>query len=288
MPLNVLVIYAALAVWLLVFAYDLRRRQFSPSIYFGVGLMLYLNIGYFLAGASASIANFVAIYDVLINVGLVSADEAAAVTTCANNACSVWGDTFTNHPAWGVAFYERFANGPEFRSMLLYGHILFNSLAFVLLHVQILRPGFAAHRDSHRLLGRISFLFLTISVVCAVWLASQHGSVSEYGGLLSQYGFYSMAACVYATAIMGIVAIRSKDTASHRKWMFRYAGSMWGSFWLFRVMLFVIDPLLREFQAAAILICIWFSAPLGIVIAELIRRRLDQSAGKKGVIGVPA
>ena len=45
--------------------------------------------------------------------------------------------------------------------------------------------------------------------------------------------------------------------------MFRFIGSMWGSFWLFRVMLFVIDPLLRNQEAAAILICIWGSAPLG-------------------------
>ncbi len=288
MPLNVLVIYAALATWVAVFGYGLKRRQYAPSIYFGIGLMLYLNAGYFITGASDAIANFVAIYDVLINVGLVSADEVDAVTTCADNACSVWGDTFSNHPAWGVAFYDRFANGPEFRSTLLYGHILFNSLAFVLLHIQILRPGFAEHRGSHRLLGRVSFLFLTISVICAVWLASQHGSVSEYGGMLSQYGFYSMSAFVYATAIMGIVAIRSGDVGAHRKWMFRYAGSMWGSFWLFRVMLFVIDPLLREFEAAAILICIWFSAPLGIVIAELIRRRLDQSVNDKAPAGEPA
>jgi hypothetical protein len=52
-------------------------------------------------------------------------------------------------------------------------------------------------------------------------------------------------------------------------------GTMWGSFWLFRVMLFVLDPLLREHEAVALLICIWFSAPLGMLIAEIIRRRID-------------
>ena len=51
--------------------------------------------------------------------------------------------------------------------------------------------------------------------------------------------------------------------------MFRYAGSMWGSFWLFRVMLFVLGPLLRDYNTASILICIWFSAPLGILIAAV-------------------
>jgi hypothetical protein len=52
---------------------------------------------------------------------------------------------------------------------------------------------------------------------------------------------------------------------------------MRGSFWLFRVMLFVLDPLLRDHEAVALLICIWFSATLGTLIAEIIRRRIDAS-----------
>ena len=57
--------------------------------------------------------------------------------------------------------------------------------------------------------------------------------------------------------------------------MIRFIGAMWGAFWLFRVMLFVLGPLLREWNAAALLICIWFSAPLGVLIAEAIRRRIE-------------
>ncbi len=249
--------------------------------------MLFLNAGYFISGAPNAIANFVGIYDVLINVGLDSASEAAAITNCADNACTVWGDRYVQHPAWGAAFYDRFANGPALRSNLLYGHIFFNSLAFVLVHVQLLRPGFAEHKNVHRLLGKVTFLLLTVSLVCAVWLASQHGSVVEYGGSLAQYGFYSMAAFVYGSAIMGIAAVRSGDTVQHRVWMFRFAGSMWGAFWLFRVMLFVIDPLLREFEAVAILICIWGSAPLGIVLGDMVRRRLDRPISRETAIGMP-
>lgn len=97
--------------------------------------------------------------------------------------------------------------------------------------------------------------------------------MSHYGGNLSMLGFWFMGACVYACAIMGLVSIRRRDFAAHRTWMFRYAGSMWGSFWLFRVMEFVLGPLLRNHDTVSILICIWFSAPLGILMAELIRRR---------------
>ncbi|MEX0345770.1 MAG: DUF2306 domain-containing protein [Rhizobiaceae bacterium] len=276
MPILVLTVYAALIVWAVLLITGLRKHSFRPFLLFGVGLMLFLNIGYFVNGIPASIASFIGIYDVLINLGLAQDTNAAAISNCPDNACTVWGDRFVNHPAWGAAFYARFANGPEFRSTLLYGHIGFNSIAFVLMHFQLFRPGYGENRTLHQLVGRVTFASLTLSVICATWLASQHGSVSEYGGLLAQYGFYSMAACVYACAVMGILKARAGDTVAHRIWMFRFIGSMWGSFWLFRVMLFVIDPMLRNYEAAAILTCIWGSAPLGIVIGDMIRRRLDQ------------
>jgi hypothetical protein len=71
---------------------------------------------------------------------------------------------------------------------------------------------------------------------------------------------------------MSVAAIRRGDLVGHRMWTVRFAGSMWGAFWLFRVMLFVLGPLLRSQEAAALLVCIWFSAPLGIIIAEVARR----------------
>jgi len=261
----------------------LRGRGFGRFLIFGMGLMLFLNVRYVIEGVPAGIAFFVGIYDVLINIGLGSADSAAAVTACVGNECSVWGDRFAGHPAWGVAFYERFTTGPTLRTNLLYGHIVCNSLAFILLHLQLLRPGGTPEGGRHALLGRVTFGLTTISVICAVWLASEHGAVAEYGGSLSTWGFYSMAAFVYAMAVMGVLAIRRGDAASHRVWMFRFAGSMWGSFWLFRVTLFVIDPLLRNYESAAILICIWGSAPAGILIAEIIRRRLD-NRGPEGAV----
>ena len=276
MPIMVMIVYAALVVWAALLIMGLRSHRYRLFLMFGVGLMLFLNIGYFVNGVPASIASFIGIYDVLINLGLAQDTSAAAISKCAGNECTVWGDRFVNHPAWGTAFYDRFANGPQFRSTLLYGHIGFNSIAFVLMHVQLFRPGFGDNGASHRTIGRITFGALTLSVICAVWLASQHSQVDEYGGSWARYGFYSMAAFVYVCAVMGIVKVRAGDREAHRVWMFRFIGSMWGSFWLFRVMLFVIDPLLRNQEAAAILICIWGSAPLGIVLGELVRRRLGQ------------
>ena len=185
LPIGVLTVYAALLVWAGLLARGVQQRSFRLFLYFGIGLMLFLNVGYLIFGVPASIASFIGIYDVLINLGLDPATEAAAISSCADNACTVWGDRYVNHPAWGAAFYDRFANGPAFRSTLLYGHIIFNSLVFVLMHVQLFRPGYGDAKASHKLLGRLSFLFLTISVVCAVWLASEHAPVTAYGGAWS-------------------------------------------------------------------------------------------------------
>lgn len=277
LPIGVLTVYAGLVIWVVLLIRGLHRRSFRAVLIFGIALMAYLNVGYLVRGVPASIASFIGIYDVPINLGLDTSQGAAAVSKCADNACTVWGERFVNHSAWGVAFYDRFANGPQLRSTLLYGHIIFNSLVFILMHIQLFRPGHGAARSQHQWIGRLAFLFLTISVVCAVWLASEHGAVAEYGGRLAEFGFYSMSAFVYGCALMGIAAVRAGDPTRHRVWMFRFVGSMWGAFWLFRVMLFVLDPLLRNVESAAILICIWGSAPLGILIAEAVRVRLDRA-----------
>jgi len=138
---------------------------------------------------------------------------------------------------------------------------------------QLFRPGDGPNPGLHRALGYVSLGSLTLGVACACILAAEHGPVVDYGGYLSVFGFWFLAACVYSCAVMGVLAIRMGDYAAHRVWMFRYAGAMWGAFWLFRVMLFVLGPILSQYNTAALLICIWFSGPLGILIAEFIRTR---------------
>jgi len=276
LPLGVLAVYGALVVWSALLIVSLKRRSFTSFFVFGIALLLVLNVRYLIDGVPNAIAFFIGIYDVLDNLGVAESEGAAALARCPDNACTVWGDYYLNHPSWGVAFHDRFLNGPELRTNLLYGHLIFNSIVFVLMHVQLFRPGNGSNPALHRIIGRVSFAFLTIGTICAVWLASEHGPVTEYGGSLSTYGFYFMSLCVYGCAVMGVTAIRKGDAAAHRIWMIRFVGSMWGAFWLFRVMLFVLDPLLRNWDTAAILICIWFSAPLGILIADVARRRLDR------------
>lgn len=279
LPLGVLAVYAALAVWSVLLFRGLRQRSFGLFLIFGIGLLLLLNVRYLIDGVPDAIAFFIGIYDVLDNLGLSTGQGAPALASCPDNACTVWGDHYVQHPSWGVAFHDRFLNGPEFRTNLLLAHIVCNSIVFVLMHWQLARPDGQDGGAWHRVVGRTSFGILTLGTISAVWLASEHGPVGEYGGSLSAYGFYFMSFCVYGCAVMGVLAIRKGDAALHRIWMIRFAGAMWGAFWLFRVMLFVQGPLLRDFEAANILVCIWLSAPLGILIAEVVRRRiLDRRA----------
>lgn len=277
-PFNVIVIYAALAIWFVLLIGGLKKQSFQWFLLFGIAILLYLNVSYFVRGVPESIASFVGLYDVLDNLGVDPNVGAAALSTCANNACTSWGDTYLTHPSWGVAFYDRFANGADSRSNLLLGHIALNTIAFVLVHIQLMWPGTGLNPKRHKVIGRVAFAAITVGTICAVWLASQHSVVPEYGGALAMFGFWFMSACVYTCAVMGLMMILRGDVAAHRVWMIRFAGAMWGAFWLFRVMLFVLGPLLRNFDTATILICIWFSAPLGIFIAEAFRRKLDAAA----------
>ena len=273
MPIETLVFYGALVLWAGLLMQGMRNSKWQGFTFFGIGLMLALNIGYFVRGQGDAIAFFVSIYDLLDNAGVSTQGELpAALATCQDNACSI-ADNYDSHPAWGVAFHDRFANGPTLRRSLLFAHIGFNSIAFVLAHVQLAKPGTGGNAQRHRILGRVTFGAVTIGTLCAVLLAGEHRSVAEYGGILSMLGFFSMAFCVYFCAIKTATTARAGDIAAHRVWMFRFLGSMWGAFWLFRVMLFVLGPLLRNVEAGAILICIWFSAPLGVLISELFRKR---------------
>lgn len=280
---DVLAVYVALVMWAVLLFAGTRTRDYRPFLGFGVLLAFVLNVRYFVDGPPDAIAFFVGIYDVFDNVGLGRDEGAAALATCTDNACTVWGDRYVQHPSWGVAFHERFLDGPRSRTNLLYGHIAFNTVAFVLMHYQLWRPGVGAARRRHRLLGRVTFGSLTLGTVGAVWLTTEHGSVGEYGGNWSMVGFWSMSAFVYGTAVMGVRTARSGDVAGHRTWMIRHLGSMWGSFWLFRVMLVVTGPLLRSWETASILFSVWFSAPLGILIAEAIRRRSARSGASRTV-----
>ena len=241
---------------------------------------------YLIEGAPAGIAFFVSLYDVFDNMGLAMGETPAAMAACAGNACSLWGDTYTLHQSWGVAFFDRFVSAPAIRTNALYIHLAFNSAAFVLMHVQLLWSDRAVRVISHAWLGRLTMIIPDDWDRRCALSCSEHDAVKEYGGIWAEWGFYSMSLCVFGAAMMGWRMARRGDWAMHRVWMIRFAGAMYGAFWLFRALLVVTGPLFREWETASLLISIWVSAPLGLLIAEGLRRRWESQSSKASPVSL--
>ena len=94
LPIGVLAVYGALVVWTALLFLGIKRRSFGPFLGFGIAFLLALNVRYLIDGAPASIAFFIGIYDVLDNLGVSASEGAAALASCPDNACTVWGDIF--------------------------------------------------------------------------------------------------------------------------------------------------------------------------------------------------
>jgi hypothetical protein len=97
--------------WLLVQGF--RTGVWRTFILFGLGLTLFLNVRYLIEGVPAGAAFFIGIYDTIVNFGLSGTEQLKGLTTCPNNACTVWGDIYTQHSAWGASFHNRFVNAPQ-------------------------------------------------------------------------------------------------------------------------------------------------------------------------------
>lgn len=67
LPFGVLGIYTAFAAWIIILIRDLKRGSYGTFILFGIALMLFLNLRYFIEGNPAAITFFIDIYDVFDN-----------------------------------------------------------------------------------------------------------------------------------------------------------------------------------------------------------------------------
>lgn len=105
MPVSVLGFYGAVLLWTVLIVRGFSSPRRWPLVAgFGLVLLLFLNIRYLIEGAPAGIAFFISLYDFFDNLGLASGDVPLAMTTCADNACSFWGNTLELHQTWGSGF----------------------------------------------------------------------------------------------------------------------------------------------------------------------------------------
>jgi len=288
-PPSILVLYCCLLFWVILLA----NKKYRSFLMFGIVLMCVLNSRYFIEGPAEGIRWFLSVYDVFHNFGVTDYSATPTLVRCTaglNNTCSLWDESvYSYHAEWAVTFFDRFSSGgstltfPSLgisRTMLLYCHIASNSIGFTLLQLNLLfnAPPSSRSAQFHRWVGFASYFFVLFGVSAAVGLASEHVNEPTYGNEKAEYGFYFMSACVLLCPIMALRAIQRKDYDDHRRWNIRFAGAVWGSFWLFRVMELVLGPLFRGIKLFSLLLTVWTSAPLGILIAELI---VIRQSGKK-------
>lgn len=273
MAWSVILLYVFLVIWMFSLLFARKTGRWLPTILMGIAGVIVLNSRYVLGGVDEGIRFFVSIADPFVNFG---SDGASAVTaTCpANDNCSYWGEAYTNHASWTIAFRERFVGGPEWRNTLLLGHIIFNTIALILATLQIFRPG--NRFKSHKAIGVVVLVSVSISLFCAGWLTSELRGVAAYGGIWGEFGLYFLSFCVLTPAFMGIAAAAKGNHRAHRIWMWRFVGAIWGSYWIFRLEAMLIDLLVRDIEGLPLAVPAWTSGVIGIVIGELIRRHLDQ------------
>ena len=221
--------------------------NFRKSLYFGVAITVFINSRYYIFGFSNSIALFIGLYDPLNNLFASDPSKIPNLSKCnLNNTCSVW-DVYEYHPAWGAAFFSRFADSAILtsRQLYLYCHIFFNTTAFVTMMLQFWNPGSKAggkYPFLHKVLGFITALSVMSGVFSAYLLFRDHYNEPKYGGYWSVFGFAFMGLCVLTCLFIGIIKVKQKDYLGHQIWMTRFAGSMWGSYWLFRAMELITGP----------------------------------------------
>ncbi|MBF9033354.1 DUF2306 domain-containing protein [Rhodobacterales bacterium HKCCE2091] len=272
MNTGVFLFYAALVLWVPLFVWSIRSRNWIPFFAYGAIFALILNGRYVVEGMAGGIMFFTGIFDVVSHIG--AGDDAAALVPCVDNACTVLTG-YETHPSWAVAFYDRFVGGPGGRVALLYGHIIFNTIALVTATIQVFRPG--GTHAGHAMIGRVSVVAVVVSLTCAGLLTSELVEVQAYGHLWTTFGLYFLALTALVPVGIGVVAIRRGDSERHRVWMWRYVGAIWGAYWIFRAEMMLIDLLVKDMEGLTLAIPSWTAGLIGIALADLVRRRVDRA-----------
>jgi uncharacterized membrane protein YozB (DUF420 family) len=148
--------------------------------------------------------------------------------------CSVLYFDYPKHVAWTIALFDGYtlhAWIPKFLRV----HILFNAIVICLIPWQLWLMK-NEKVDTHRMVGRIIGVSAVIGTSVG-WLISirVHGATEAYGGVLSIIAFGTMWSGVVVPLTLGYIFIRKKDIVNHKKWMIRFFGALFGSFFFWRI-----------------------------------------------------
>jgi hypothetical protein len=183
---------------------------------------------------------FSGIYDAVHNMfpGMAEKD----LIPCSNTdyPCSVLNFAYPKHVAWTIGLFDGYTLHAWIPQVLKW-HILFNALALCLFPWQLwlMRNG---EVKRHKIVGRL----IGISAVMGTslgWFISirAHGDIPAYGGALSVFAFGTMWASIVVPVALGYSAIKKRDIETHKKWMVRCFGALFGSFFFWRIEALVLQ-----------------------------------------------
>ena len=294
LPWEVAAHYLFNVIWLGFVAFGLATNRWRAWIYLSLIFMAVMNVRFYSPGLHYAFSHTTAISDVLLNFFYEDVSGLSGVTTCSDNECSMLDDNHSHHTSWAVAFYNRFVHGSLATQLMLYAHIAGNSIALLLVTYQLANPALDSRNNHlegtaipqtrnqrHRLVGKLAFFSMCIGVLFGALLAGQHGGIEAYAGWWSTFGLWEMSACVFVTGVAGVNAVRRGDLIKHRIWMWRHAGSLWGSYFAFRLIILVADPVFIEHSGVAWNLAAWLGAPVGILLADRVRARIDREQTEK-------
>jgi uncharacterized membrane protein len=202
-------------------------------------------------------------------------------------ARAVWwwlliGATVLGLYAWRYALPKPFNLVPEMRNNLLHPremmmHAITASIALLIGPWQLSASLRAARPGIHRWLGRIY-----AADVVAAWLVSLVLAPTAAAGIVSSAAFFFVGALWIGFTSLGVLAIRSGDVATHRRWMFRSFALAWAPVTIhlyallavvLRVTLRLILPVPSISFDVAYPLGLWLSILTNLLVVELVLRR---------------
>jgi hypothetical protein len=248
----------------------IRFVDMSKVIFLLSVALLAFNFRYFVDIVESS-RIFISIYDFTANY-FHKGNATFLMENCLDNNCSK--TNYTLHPNWAVAFFNSYfkeQNLFTLRNTLLLVHIFSNSVSLLLMMVQpwAIRNNY---KTVHKYFGYLSVFLLVTGISSSSILASYHHNIDAYGGQYSSVGFYQMGLTCVIPALLGLFYILQGNVKLHKKWMVRALGAMWGSFFIFRILEFIVFPIFvlinSEKFSNPVLVNIWFSAIMGVFLNE--------------------
>ncbi|MEU4803498.1 DUF2306 domain-containing protein [Actinosynnema sp. NPDC023587] len=176
---------------------------------------------------------------------------------------------------------SHYAAKPPWVHAVLYTHMIGSGLALLLCPAQLSATLRRRWPKLHRVLGRVTIVAMLVGGTGGAVLAPM--SIAGLNGLA---GFGLLAVLSVTFPVLGVLAIRRGDAATHRRWMIRafslvYAGVM------LRVGVLLLLPVVGDFDSAYAFMPFGSWVP-NLLLAEWLLRRERRRADRTAPAPVPA